>query len=127
MNPELKERLEFRYSKISEIAYFVMLIVVVCIIISSSLGTFLIRKATNTEIILIPDNVYKFIIDVLHIFILPISVKVGGEVFVQALNIWKGNVITNNKKNESIIENTEYSPSEIQKEFDSIYNKTNRK
>lgn len=128
MNLDLKEKLEFRYSKMPEIAYYVMLIVVVSIIVASSIGTFLIRKATGTEIILIPDNIYKFIIDVLGIFVLPISVKIGGEVFVQALSIWKGIPINGNNNHK--VENHEnleqnYNLQDIQKQYESFYYSSN--
>lgn len=124
MNQDLKEKLEFKYSKMPEIAYYVMLIVVVSIIIASSIGTFLIRKATGTEIILIPDNIYKFIIDVLGIFVLPISVKIGGEVFVQALSIWKGVPISENnnyktERQDSFEQN--HNLQDIQKQYESFY------
>lgn len=138
MTQQTKEQLEFKYSKMPEIAYYVMLIVVVAIIIASSIGTFIIRKATGTEIILIPDNIYKFIIDVLSIFVLPISVKIGGEVFVQALNIWRGNPYSTTEANPRVPDFTqaeyqtnyhtpEHNPTEIQTEFEKIYKERRKK
>ena len=117
MNEELKEKLEFKYSKMPEIAYYVMLFVVVSVIIASTIATYLIRKATGSEIVLIPDNIFKFIIDVLGIFVLPISVKIGGEVFVKSIQIWKSN------QSQKIIIDDEENPSIIQKEIEKVYKK----
>lgn len=82
-----------KLDRISERVYNASFILTVILILGASIGTAIVRYLTGSEIILVPDNVFKFIKDVLYIFAVPISIKIIGDklpLVVQALQAMRG-------------------------------------
>lgn len=79
---------------ISERVYNASFILTVILILGATIGTATVRYITGSEIILVPDNVFKFIEHIIWIFATPLTVKLVGDklpLVVQALLAWKGN------------------------------------
>ncbi len=71
-----KEKLD----SISEKVYFYTFLLTVALVFLASIGTMVARWASgDSKLELIPDNVFKFIKDVIFAFILPISIKIVGD------------------------------------------------
>ena len=85
---------EDKLEKIAERVYNASFILTAILILGASLGTAIVRYLSGSEIILVPDNVFKFIEHVLYIFAIPQSIKIIGDklpLIVQAIVAVRGN------------------------------------
>ena len=70
--------------------YNASFIVTVILIFTASIGTAIARYSLQSDIELVPDNVFKFIKDVLWIFAIPQTVKLLGDKLPLIVEIFKG-------------------------------------
>jgi len=85
---------EDKLDRISERVYNASFVLTVILILGATIGTAIVRYLSGTEIVLVPDNVFKFIKDVLWIFAIPQTVKLLGDklpLIVQMMQAAKGN------------------------------------
>ena len=68
-----------KLDRISERVYNASFVVTVILIFTASIGTAIARYSLQSDIELVPDNVFKFIKDVLWIFAIPQTVKLLGD------------------------------------------------
>jgi len=118
MNDNLKQKLDYRYERIGEISYWVMLIFTIVLIAVATIGTAIVRKGLGTEINLVSSDILNFFEKVLWVFVLPVSIKIGGETFTKTILAWRGiNIETNNEETSAL---------EMQKTHEEFYKKKSR-
>jgi len=121
MNDNLKQKLDYRYERIGEISYWVMLIFTIVLIAVATIGTAIVRKGLGTEINLVSSDILNFFEKVLWVFVLPVSIKIGGETFTKTILAWRGlNIEVNENKNE------ETNALEMQRTHEEFYKKKSR-
>jgi hypothetical protein len=122
MNDNLKQKLDYRYERIGEISYWVMLIFTIVLIAVATIGTAIVRKGLGTEINLVSSDILNFFEKVLWVFVLPVSIKIGGETFTKTILAWRGisNLETNENRNE------ETNALEMQRTHEEFYKKKSR-
>ena len=121
MNDNLKQKLDYRYERIGEISYWVMLIFTIVLIAVATIGTAIVRKGLGTEINLVSSDILNFFEKVLWVFVLPVSIKIGGETFTKTILAWRGlNLESNENKNE------ETNALEMQRTHEEFYKKKSR-
>jgi hypothetical protein len=98
-NPQ--DKLNYRYERIGEISYWIMLVFTIVLIVVASVGTAIVRKGLGLEITLIPKDILDFFEKVLWVFVLPVSIKIGGETFYKTILAWKG-ISADNPMNQSM-------------------------
>jgi hypothetical protein len=67
-----------------------MLVFTIILIIVATIGTAIVRKGLGVEITLIPKEILDFFEKVLWVFVLPVSIKIGGETMYKTILAWKG-------------------------------------
>jgi len=122
MNDNLKQKLDYRYERIGEISYWVMLIFTIVLIAVATIGTAIVRKGLGTEINLVSSDILNFFEKVLWVFVLPVSIKIGGETFTKTILAWRGigNFETYENRNE------ETNALEMQRTHEEFYKKKSR-
>ena len=121
MNDNLKQKLDYRYERIGEISYWVMLIFTIVLIAVATIGTAIVRRGLGTEINLVSSDILNFFEKVLWVFVLPVSIKIGGETFTKTILAWRGlNIEVNENKNE------ETNALEMQRTHEEFYKKKSR-
>jgi hypothetical protein len=90
MKFDYQDKLNYRYERIGEISYWIMLVFTIVLIVVASVGTAIVRKGLGLEITLIPKDILDFFEKVLWVFVLPVSIKIGGETFYKTILAWKG-------------------------------------
>ena len=68
-----------KLDRISERVYNASFVLTAILILGATIGTASVRYLTGSEIELVPDNVFKFIKEVLWIFAAPHTVKLVGD------------------------------------------------
>jgi hypothetical protein len=72
-------RPENKLDRISEKIYLWSFVLVAVVILIAIIGSMLASYLMEESIVLVPDNVFKFISQVLYVFVIPLSIKIVGD------------------------------------------------
>lgn len=84
---------EDKLDQIAERVYNASFILVTIVVLSATAGNMLASYLLGANIVLVPDNVFKFIEHVLYIFAVPLSLKIANKslpYIAEIILAWKG-------------------------------------
>ena len=84
-----------KFDKIAERIFWIFAIFTILIFIVGSVGTAIARKTISPDIELIPVSLLNFHEHVLWVFVLPVSLKIGGDKLPELVAAFKGNPLQN--------------------------------
>jgi len=72
-------RPENKLDRISERIYLWSFVLVAIVILGATTGNMIASYLLGANIVLVSDNVFKFIKDTIYIFVIPLSIKIVGD------------------------------------------------
>jgi len=72
-------RPENKLDRISERIYLWSFVLVAIVILGATTGNMIASYMLGANIVLVSDNVFKFIKDTIYIFVIPLSIKIVGD------------------------------------------------
>jgi hypothetical protein len=79
-----------KWERMAEKTYYWSFWFVLIVFVIASIGTAIVRRNISPDIELVPENLLNFLEHVLWVFVLPVSLKVGGEALPEALAALRG-------------------------------------
>ena len=96
-----------KLDRISEKIYLWSFILTTIVIIGATTGNMVASYLLGANIVLVSDNVFKFIERALYVFVIPISIKIVGDrlpAIAEIVRAWRASPVENNTVNPPDVE-----------------------
>lgn len=90
---------ENKLDRISERIYLWSFVLVAIVILGATTGNMIASYMLGANIVLVSDNVFKFIKDTIYIFVIPLSIKIVGDrlpAVAEIIRAWRSVPIATN-------------------------------
>ena len=91
-----------KLDRISERIYLWSFVLVAIVILGATTGNMIASYLLGANIVLVSDNVFKFIERALYVFVIPISIKIVGDrlpVIAEIVRAWRASPVATNAIN----------------------------